>query len=173
MSERKQTALWLVGTLLGAAFGVTVLFFGVRSTLKTLDFLEVTEQTDGVIVDFRGERYDGSTTYYPTLTFTDDTGEEQRFEAGLGKTGWDESIGDTLPVRYDPAGTHDPRIDTVLGVWITPALALLLGTGATLLCLPIGLICAHTLLKPDPTPPTPPPPSTKRDTLASESETTP
>jgi hypothetical protein len=71
--------------------------------------------------------------YYPVVRFKTQDGKAVDFRAASGSQRPTYSVGDKVPVLYDPNNPKDSRINTVWGVWGAPLI--LLGIGAVFLIL--------------------------------------
>ncbi|MEM9012138.1 MAG: DUF3592 domain-containing protein [Pseudomonadota bacterium] len=68
-----------------------------------------------------------TTTYRPTIRFTDRSGREREATTHMSSSNYDYPIGTRLDVLYDPAAPDELRVDGPMSLWGLPAI--LLGGG--------------------------------------------
>ena len=95
---------------------------GVR-LLRTRAFLSKTKETVGEIVALKKvlpvDSYEQA-TYRPVVSFRVGTSSPIRFESMTSSNPPQYSIGDSVPVLYDPGSPYDARIRSFTSLWLLP-----------------------------------------------------
>jgi hypothetical protein len=133
----------------GLIYGVVILVFVARADHAVGKVVRIaTVKNAAPLMD----QVKGSGEYfYPVVQFRTASGKLVEFRAASGSQEAKYSVGDSLPVVYDPSDAKDGRIDTLWGVWGGPII--LLGIGIIFLVLglisPSGFGNTPRRLKPD------------------------
>ena len=122
--------------------GIALLAGGAVYVFVILSFTDRAVHAEGQVVKmdtvrnaapFMDQVEGSGVIYYPVVRFKTQDGKAVDFRAASGSQHPAYSIGDRVPVMYDPSNPKDSRIDTVWGVWGAPLI--LLGIGAVFLML--------------------------------------
>lgn len=121
--------------------GACTVCVGIYIYSNTLAFLGRSKAATGTVVEIVVSTTDrpgkkARTTQRPLIEFRTENGEPTRFKSELGTKNSSYSVGDTVPVLYDPADPTEARIDSFLTKYGLETLLSGLGT----IFLAIGLI---------------------------------
>ena len=134
---------FLVGTMMvvfGVA-GIALVWDGLRTGFRILQALPRLVATKGVVLKVHKERNflptrsgtrrepGSSTANFPVIHFRTADGEQASFRGPFGTRGSRSSyrIGQAVPVLYDPDGDLAPMINSWSGIWLPPAIEILMG----------------------------------------------
>ncbi len=124
---RSSKNLKYVGPIF-TAIGVGVLALGVYLGMERVDFLETALQADGEVIQLNERRSDDSYVYYPVVSFIlPDTDRTLTFEHDSGSNPPSYSVGEQVPVLYDPDNPQQAIIDAGLLNYMGAGIASLLG----------------------------------------------
>ena len=84
----------------------------------------------GRVVAFEQREIDGSVSYLPIVSFTDDRGRAHRFTSVAGRSDPVPPVGTTVTVRYDPSDPGHALISSFLHMWAAPVGLAVLGVGS-------------------------------------------
>lgn len=116
----------VVGLIFGLV-GLILLTSSVFVFSSTRSFINRSVTTTGAVVDVAMERDDEyDLVYYPVVTFETETGQQVTFKSNVGSN-HQGSIGEIVPVRYDPARPHDAEINNFFSLWLAFIILLILG----------------------------------------------
>jgi hypothetical protein len=126
----------------GAIFlgvGALEVAIGVFLYLRTTDFSRRRPTLREPLRGFE-ESYssDTGTSYMPVVEFTGADGEKRKFTDSMASDPPGYEVGETVPVKYDPADPEDARIAKRFRLWFAPAL--LGGMGVTFLIVGVILL---------------------------------
>jgi Protein of unknown function (DUF3592) len=121
--------------LIGAGMLVVAccLYFNVR------EFLGTAERTEGTVVALRRQVSSDSTTYVPVVRFQL-AHRHIEFDSGIGSRPPRYTVGEKVPVLYQPANPYQAKIDSFLSLWFGPVL--LAGMGSIFCLVGAGLMLA-------------------------------
>lgn len=119
---------WHARGMILAAYGVTVLGFGLIGVLRSRGLLKSGVQTLGEVVGAERDDDDNATTYSPVVRFTTADGRRVEFTSAVGY-GSKPDIGGTVDVRYLPHDPEQAEIDRATTLMLPVALGLLTGLG--------------------------------------------
>ncbi|WP_167760184.1 DUF3592 domain-containing protein [Paraburkholderia pallida] len=105
-------------TIIGApffVFGIGFLSLGIWLWHSDARFAEHAVRTQGKVTDLiAGRDSKGNLSYHTQFEFTTPDGQRLRATGSAGTSSPDYSLGDTVPVLYDPADPEDAEIDSFL-----------------------------------------------------------
>jgi hypothetical protein len=108
---------------IGAAFVAAGLFFGVR----TWRFLQRAESTEGTIVAMETHSGSKGPTYSPVVEYAAADGTRHRVTEESSSSHPGVSVGDVVPVKYDPSRPEQGRLAKPFKLWGLPGFFVLLG----------------------------------------------
>lgn len=126
---KSNVLLLLLGGILFFGVGIVLsLYLLVPMARETIRINTVGVHTEGHIVSFEtrvqttnsttGSRRKQSVAVdHPQVSFTDSTRREYTFTSGSGSSNSSYTIGDPVPVLYDPQNPHIARMNTFLDMW--------------------------------------------------------
>lgn len=115
----------------GFVFGLLAIGFA----LYTFNFIRHASRTDGTVVALTEHiEDDKSVTYTPTFTFTTGSSRSITKKSHIG-TNPGFSLGERVPILYDPKNPQDAKIATTAQLWLVP---IILGI-ICVLFMPVGL----------------------------------
>ena len=101
--------------------GGAMIFFGVRSFLGTNSFLKIAKPSMGEVIGFDSRiintKGNSRTSYFPKIKFVDAKGTEVEFVSSSGSSSPDVSIGDKVPILYNPEHPNEARRNNFLDLW--------------------------------------------------------
>ena len=125
-----------------AGTGSLLLLLGLLFYWRTSSFLARAVPAEGVVVDFRTSRgSEGGTTYRPVVSFQTHEGEAHQFTDAVSTNPPGFSIGDPVPIAYDPANPGRAKITKPFRLWFVTGLM----TGLGGLFLLLGVILTLTV----------------------------
>ncbi len=115
----------------GAIYGVVIFSFTSRAVHAEGRVIRM--DTVKSALPFMEQVKGSGVLLYPVVSYTTESGKSVDFRAASGSPHPRYSVGDLVPVMYDPASPSEGRVDTLMGVWGAPLI--LLGIGAAFLLL--------------------------------------
>ena len=104
-----------------AVLGIGLLVGGWLMYRRTTRFLDTATSTTGTVVaNQRRIDSDGTTSYPPEVRFTAPAGDTIEFRSSGGSTSSMYSIGERVPVLYDPRNPGDAEIRSFTTLWLFP-----------------------------------------------------
>lgn len=100
---------------------------GVFFLLRTIAFLRRAVATEGTVVDMHASSGEHGPTYAPIVEYRRPDGQTQRFQEEGSSSHPGVSVGDRVPVKFDPERPEHARIDRPFRIWGLPAFFFLLG----------------------------------------------
>ena len=121
--------------ILGFIFtGVGLLLTGTEIYIAatTVHFVATASRATGNVFEIkisssRDTNGDLNTYYSPEIEFTDDGGSTITFVSDVESSYESYSVGDTVPVIYDPANPHHANIDSFFRIWGTALMSGVMG----------------------------------------------
>lgn len=144
MSDAPKAQRPRPGCLVYGLFGIFLLVGSgclVTAAVKlvtTVRFVSSSSITTGTVVDLVAHRGSKSTTYAPVVTFTAPDGNDTRFDSAISSGSPDYAVGQSVPVRFDPADPSHAEIDAFIPLWFPFIIMAVLGT--CFVALPAGQI---------------------------------
>ena len=110
-------------SFLGA--GAVLLLITVLIVKRIRRFLATAVEVPGTVLGHEERRFRSSTggmtvAYHPIITFTTVTGRQMQYTDNAGSKPPSHAVGQSVPVRYDPADETDARIGTTGSTWLAP-----------------------------------------------------
>src|SRR5262249_11257627 len=110
------------GKVMGAfisIIGVAICAFSLLSTISEIIFLSTAIATQGRVISFvRIEtKNPDHPAYHPLIEFTAKSGETIRFQSQFSLDGRPQSIGNIVPVLYDPYHPEHAQVDPGVDLW--------------------------------------------------------
>lgn len=107
--------------------GIVLLTKAVRHAQRTRAFLTSARESTGEVIALeetppQQPGADQDETYRPVVVFTAENGQRVRFESMASSNPPRYSVGDQVPVLYDPERPSDARIRSFHDLWFMPAL---------------------------------------------------
>lgn len=137
IDDRKVTTHGQASKLIALGFGIVGLILLVASIFvyfNTRAFIDRSVITTGTVVDMSAEwDEDHDRVYYPIIEFETATGERASFKSNVSSTTPDDDIGNTVPVRYDPADPDNAGVNTFLALWFATIFLVIIGVVFTVL----------------------------------------
>ncbi|MBI1920778.1 MAG: DUF3592 domain-containing protein [Geobacter sp.] len=113
--------------------GVGSLIYAPIKFVKTFQFIRNSVETTGTVVHFHESRDSKSTTYAPEVTFTGPDGTWVRFRSQIGRGSPAYTIGELVPVRYNPQDPSQAEINEGQTLWMPIIILFSLGIAFTAL----------------------------------------
>lgn len=128
---QKKFAMMVVGCLVVAGGGAVLLIVGFRKYQEREAFRGRAWAADGTVTGFAyetsGTGNPEDATLFTLVQFELEGGEEIEFRGPARNGIIDLHQGDTVRVLYDPADPSRARVDSFMGMWLTPTLFWLAG----------------------------------------------
>ena len=109
-----MTRLVMIPVLL---FGILLLYFSQKFFFESWDLTKNAEHTYGEVVDYTTSQSDGTTYYYPVLTFTTRDGQTITFDAKSGSSKPKYAYGEKVELLYDAANPSNAREKGFFALW--------------------------------------------------------
>jgi len=124
--------------LANLAVGCAFLVSALRIYLARKKFLATAQNATGTVIEIRKQYFGRNTISIPLLEFPVPENRAHRAESWMGSGFGGFTVGQTVPVRYDPANPSRAEVDTFAVMWgralLRAGYALFfLGLGAVLL----------------------------------------
>jgi hypothetical protein len=110
-----------------AAVGAPLLGLGLFFFLRTRSFLSRAVSVSGVVSTFRESRGSEGPVYQPVVTYETTEGETHQFTDSLGTELPRFTVGESVPVAYDPANPERAKIAKPFHLWVVSGLLSSLG----------------------------------------------
>lgn len=123
-------ALILIG-LLFLLIGLGVLIGGIVTTVRQSRRSAGRAATTGKVVGLVKRVFTPGSAglYCPVVEFITQSGETVRFESDFGTMPASHSVGQSIPIRYDPADPQKAEIDSATSHWLVPGCMIGMGLG--------------------------------------------
>ena len=130
-------ALLLIGVLF-VLIGIAVLIGGIVGAVKQVRKSGRGVEATGTVVDLVKRIFNpgGAGVYCPVVDFTTASGQTVRFESQFGTMPASHRVGQSIPVRYDPAEPQKAEVDSATANWFVPGCTI----GMGLMFLLMGLV---------------------------------
>lgn len=104
--------LFFIGLLLAVLSGYLA--------FSTWQFQKSAVHTTGTVTDLRfsKDRDSSSGSWFPEITFEDESGQKITFESSFGSSGYRNALGKTIGVIYQPGDAQNARIDNKAGLYL-------------------------------------------------------
>lgn len=127
-----------------AVLGLLFLCLAAYLGYNNYHFQQHAQHAEGQITDLRYSRSNNSSgVWYPVVTFTDESGQEQTFESSVGSSGYRNSLGERVGVVYDRDDMESAKIDDVMGLYLG---TIILGVFPWSFFLSGALVCAWSVM---------------------------
>jgi hypothetical protein len=144
--------------LIFVGMGASLLAIGLFFFFRTRSFLARAVRVTGTVLDFEVSSGSEGTTYQPVVSYATREGETCRFTDSVATSPPGFSVGESVPVAYDPANPTQAKLLKPFRLWFVAGLLSSMGV----LFVVIGVVIALVVGAEEPAP-TPPPPEPPRE----------
>lgn len=108
--------------------GIAILIGTISIALNTFHFLAQSKVTTGKVIQLvPNQSSDSGYTYAPVILFTLEDNKSVKFQSSVSSNPPAHSIGDTVPVIYDPVSPVHAEINSFFNLWFGPLVLGFLG----------------------------------------------